>query len=30
MMTENMDRVLGPRIPTSELQTHWARYLLPT
>lgn len=30
MMTENMDRVLGPRIPTGELQTHWARYLLPT
>jgi len=30
MMTENIDRVLGPRIPTGELQTHWARYLLPT
>lgn len=29
-MTDNMGRVLGPRIPTSELQTHWARYLLPT
>ena len=29
-MTENIDRVLGPRIPTGELRAHWARYLLPT
>jgi len=30
MMTDNMERMLGPRVPTSEIRSHWARYLLPT
>lgn len=29
-MTDNMERMLGPRVPTSEIHSHLARYLLPT
>lgn len=30
MMTEGMERLVGPRVPTAEIQAHRARYLLPT
>ena len=30
MMTDNMERLVGPRVPTAEIRAHRARYLLPT
>jgi hypothetical protein len=30
MMSESMERLVGPRVPTGERQAHRARYLLPT
>lgn len=30
MMSENFERILGPRVPTGEIRSHWARYLIPT
>lgn len=29
-MTENVEKILGPRVPAEELRTHRGRYLLPT
>lgn len=29
-MTENVEKILGPRVPSEELQAHRARYILPT
>lgn len=29
-MSENVERILGPRVPADELKAHRARYLLPT
>ncbi len=30
MMANNLERILGPRVPASELQSHRTRYILPT
>lgn len=30
MMTQNMERLIGPRLSAAEIQAHRARYLLPT
>jgi hypothetical protein len=30
MMTENFERIAGPRVPTAEWRTHRLRYLAPT
>lgn len=29
-MTDNLERVVGPRISGQEFRSHWARYLAPT
>jgi hypothetical protein len=29
-MTENVEKILGPRVPAEEMQAHRGRYLLPT
>jgi hypothetical protein len=29
-MSENVEKILGPRVPTEELKAHRGRYLLPT
>jgi hypothetical protein len=29
-MTENIEKILGPRVPAEELQAHRGRYLVPT
>ncbi len=29
-MTENIERLLGPRVPAEEIRTHRGRYLIPT
>ncbi len=28
-MSDNLERIIGPRVPTGEAQAHWARYLTP-
>jgi len=28
-MSDNLERIIGPRVPTGEVQAHWARYLTP-
>jgi hypothetical protein len=30
MMAENLERIVGPRVPADELQAHRTRYLIPT
>lgn len=30
MMSDNLERIVGPRISTEELQAHRSRYLIPT
>jgi hypothetical protein len=30
MMAENMERIIGPRVPATELRAHRVRYLIPT
>ena len=29
-MADNMDRIVGPRVPAEEMATHRSRYLIPT
>jgi hypothetical protein len=29
-MTENVEKIIGPRVPAEEMQAHRGRYLLPT
>ena len=28
-MSDNLERIIGPRVPTGEAQAHWVRYLTP-
>lgn len=28
-MSDNLERIIGPRVPAGEVQAHWARYLTP-
>ena len=30
MMADNMERIVGPRVPAKEFRSHWLRYLIPT
>ncbi|HXF61569.1 MAG TPA: cytochrome C [Caldilineaceae bacterium] len=30
MMAENLERIIGPRVPETELRAHRTRYLIPT